>query len=74
MNVFTYALNALGAGRPTQISEDAREFLAQSTVRALLEKTNGAGEDFMRSDMHLRHPHPAHLAGSHECRALLRLR
>lgn len=51
MNVFTYALNALGVGRPGQISEDAREFLAQSTVRALLEKTNGAAEDFMRSEM-----------------------
>jgi hypothetical protein len=51
MNVFTYALNALGAGRPARITEDAREFLAQSAVRALLEKTNGAGEDFMRSEM-----------------------
>jgi hypothetical protein len=51
MNVFTYALNALGARRSTQVSEDVRDFLAQSSIRALLEKTRGTDEDFMRSEM-----------------------
>ena len=51
MNVFTYALNALGAGRSSQSGDDLREFLAQSAVRSLLEKTSGTNEDFTRSEV-----------------------
>lgn len=50
MNVLTYALNLLGSGR-SEVSENLREFLAQSAIRALLEKTSSADEDFMRSEM-----------------------
>jgi hypothetical protein len=51
MNVFTNALRALRVGGSPPVNEDLREFLAQSDVRAFLEKSGGPGEEFMRSEM-----------------------
>jgi hypothetical protein len=51
MSMLTYALSAFGGGKAAQREEGLRDFLAQSAVRALLEKASGPNEDFMRSEM-----------------------